>query len=190
VDLDLARFTHIIDTKIENLGEAAAVADESDLALYVSAGSELFRINSNGSVVSWEMPNRVNTLISALGSIWVGAGDTVYRITGDNMKAYTQISGVLGVTDPIFCISKNDLFAADGMVYRNIEFGTPPLAQSFLATSEISMLPIKDLVSLSTVKSGMGAAGVYCGNSQDQDIFARTIDPVTGDWQLVRILPL
>jgi hypothetical protein len=174
------------------LGQIAAVSDENDLVLYASSGNTLYRISATGQAVTWNLPASVNTLVSSLGAIWVGAGNTIYQINGDAMSTYAVIPNILGLNSSIFCINNLDLYAADGSVFPGISSGSAaPSPRSFLATSEAG-LSTAETIQLGAVKSGLMGGGIYCGNNVDNNVYAQVVDmnaPSAG-LQLMRILAL
>lgn len=169
-----ATFTKV-NSGVASLGSVAAVVDDSGAFLFASAGTTLYRISASGQAVTWSMPGYVNTLISAMGSVWVGAGNTIFKVSGDSMTQFATIPLVLGINKPIFCINKEDLYAGNGTVFRGVKSGAAPTPTSFLATSE-SGLSLTDLTQLGAAKSGLLSIGPYCGNSLDADVFTQVVD--------------
>lgn len=183
-------YTKVYATGDSSLGLFAAVADETDLKLYAASGRTLYRIGADKKVTTWEFPSSVNTLISTLGATWIGAGTTIYKMTGDSIVQYAVLPNLLLGPSPMFCINKQDLYAANSTVYKGIQFGAAPEATPFLASSDLGMTSAQQQLVIQA-KVGFGSFGVYCGNGVDANIFTKSVVSATPPvFTITRVLPL
>ncbi|WP_426077718.1 hypothetical protein [Janthinobacterium sp. PSPC3-1] len=185
-----ASYRLIAQTKMAYLGETAAASMDDDVVLFASSGSDLVRVTPQGQVTSWTLPGRITVIKAGLGSIWVGAGNTIYRLNNDSLSTYAQVSGgISAVLGPLFCLSKNDIFTSHGMAYMDIDSGPAPTPRSYLSTSEVG-LSATDLGKLQSLKGGMGASGVFCGDTLNQEVYAYALDLQTSKQMIVKIIPI
>ncbi len=183
-------YTKIYVSGKSDLGEFAAVADESDLVLYAATGRQLYRIGADKKVAIWEFPAPVLTLVSALGATWIGAGTTIYKMTGDTITQYAVLPNLLLGPSPMFCINKQDLYAANATVYKGVQFGPAPESRPFLSSSELGMSQADQQLVISA-KVGLGSFGVHCGNGVDANIFTKSVTSANpSTFTMIRVVPL
>lgn len=181
-----------VSTKDGALGLGhVAVADVRDNSLYAAAGNVLYRFSPmRENTGQWKLPASINTLLSAMDSIWIGSGSQLYRLQDGKLTFFADLPGVLGFAGPIFCISNLDIFAANGTVYRSVESGPAPTPKPFVAEQEHLLTPDKFL-GVAMVKSGMLAAGIYCADNDTQDLYTMAVNPAQpGNMSLIRMVPL
>lgn len=185
-------FDKIRDTGLSYLGQnsSTAVADGTGI-LYASSGSTLARVTLSKELSTWSMPDRVNTLVWAANTLWIGAGDKVYRLSGDSVQHYATLSGgLVGISAiaPTFCVSNDNLYGANGMVYRSISAGSSaPTPASYVKSG--SQVDASSYMASQITSGAFAGAGVYCSDNIDQFVFTILVDQsVVG--QLVKIRPL
>lgn len=187
----LNTFDLVFDTGITNLGERSAVSDGRG-QLYAAAGTTLSRVGALRVASSWTFPERINTLVYTGNALWIGAGATVYKLSGDTVTSYVTLSGgLVGLSqEPTFCISNLNLYAANGLVYKSITAGdAPPTPTPYInstgAPDTRSALSIQ-------VTGGNYVGGVYCADDLNSLVFTKIVDPANppGGLQLLKIWPL
>lgn len=186
-----ATFDPIKDTEITNLGQTGnlAVADGNG-KLYAASANTLAKITLSGELSTWDLPDVVNTLVYAANTLWVGAGGKIYRLNGDTLQRYATQGALIGIgASRTFCVSNNNLYAADGMVYKNISAGgAAPTPVSYLKSTDQA-----DMSSFlaSQVTSGHLTGGVYCSDNVEEFVYTQIVDPAKpGGLQLIEIRPL
>jgi hypothetical protein len=185
-----ATYRLIAATKMSYLGESAAASMDDDLVLFAGSGSDLVRVTPQGQVTTWSLPNHISVIKAGLGSIWVGAGTTIYRLNQDTLTTFAQVSGAITVgLGPLFCLSKNDIYTLNGTAYMDIGSGPAPAPRSYLATSEVN-LSSGDLSKLLSLKGAMAAGGVFCGDTVSQEVYAYSLDFQTSKQVIAKIIPL
>lgn len=110
----------------------------------------------------WTLPRRVDTIRAGLGAIWMGAGATIYKVSGNTVTMFSRFKGTVTMdTASLLCLSSNDILDA-----RHDAPLTSPQAVS------------------------MTASGRYCADDLNQELYTLTIAPGTLRHAAVRIIPL
>jgi hypothetical protein len=185
-------FTGPFPTGNSSLGEIAAISD-SDGTLFAASGSTLVRTDMAGGVGRWNLPSNINTLVSALGTVWVGAGSTIYKLSGSNLSPYADVPNIFGLQKPIFCISNLDMYTANGTAFKGIDSSrVAPTPESFISTAGTVGVSASELALLTIARGGLIGAGVYCADNVDEFVFTQAVDFINpgAGLQLVKIRPL
>lgn len=110
----------------------------------------------------WPLPRRVDTIRAGLGAIWMGAGATIYKVSGNTVTMFSRFKGSVTMdTASLLCLSSNDILDA-----RHDAPLTSPQAVS------------------------MTASGRYCADDLNQELYTLTIAPGTLRHAAIRIIPL
>ncbi|OBV39841.1 hypothetical protein [Janthinobacterium psychrotolerans] len=185
-----ANYRLVAQTKMAYLGQTAAASMDDDVVLFASSGSDLVRVTPQGQVSTWTLPGRITVIKAGLGAMWVGTGDTIYRLDNDSLSTYAQVSGgVSAILGPLFCLSNNDIFTSKGLAYMDVGSGPAPTPRSYLSTSEVG-LSAADMGKLQSMKGGMGGSGVFCGNTLDQEVYTYSLDLQTSKQMITKVIPI
>jgi hypothetical protein len=127
----------------------------------------------------------INTLTFYDHKIWVGYGDKILVIEGDKVSLVYQMSGLLSVYKPSFCIMDHTIYMANGEKSSLETHIHPTFIHPFLAdTANTAPEDFGTLVKLKTAIN----LGLYCADGGEW-IYAQGADANEGKLRLLRIAP-